>query len=312
MLIPILVAAAIIILAGLATVLVARLQQKNRARTIQVELCNLGNVQSRFELQATDPQRALKFLFSLNGDELPESADSLEPIVPPQASNKATPTFRSSSGESAVQGEPEAGKVGVGAIGDQAMEGSGVIASMLATLSMLLPRSVGAPLRQTAAQMQRGRISASRVKQLKSQSKRLKPKGLPRRGGNAQPAASVRPASAAVTVDSEPHNEEELAGSLWAQTPYVQPGGVLMAELQIRPVRSPLRPWERLAKSYPFTVLSRSGEMHSPDGLLPVVTAEASIGFSETSWLLRLLPYFVILAVTLGALVLTFLLAGAG
>jgi len=41
----------------------------------------------------------------------------------------------------------------VGEIGDQAMEGGGIIASMLSTLGLLLPRSLGAPLTRAASQM---------------------------------------------------------------------------------------------------------------------------------------------------------------
>jgi len=61
MLIPILVAIAIVIVAGLAMVLVAQLQRKSRSRMIQVEIRNLGNVQSRYELQGQDPEGILKF-----------------------------------------------------------------------------------------------------------------------------------------------------------------------------------------------------------------------------------------------------------
>ena len=78
MLIPILIAIAILIPAGLAIVLVARMQQKTRSRTIQVEIHNLGNVQSRYELQATDPEGSLKFQFTLGGDALPQAAERAE------------------------------------------------------------------------------------------------------------------------------------------------------------------------------------------------------------------------------------------
>ena len=286
MLIPILVAVAIIILAGLAIILVARLQQKNRSRTLQVEIRNLGNVQSHYELQASDPEEALKFRFALDGDELPQSSQPLpKPVL-----EYATPPKKAEGGK----------------IADQALENSSIIASMLSTLGLLLPRSLGAPLTRAASQMQRGRVAASRVGQIKRQSSRLRPQKSAPSAGSSQPAA---PGHQGGTTDP---GEAGLIEPPWAQTPSVEPGEVLMADLHIRPARSPLRPWGGSSRIYPFTVLSRTAEPHDLDSRAPLVVAEASVQFVGTSWFLRILPYFVILAITLCLLVLTFLLAGAG
>ena len=282
MLIPTLVAVAIMILAGLAVVLVARLQQKGGSRTIQVELRNLGNVQSRYDLKAAEPEGTLKFQFTLDGDELPLSSDDWIGAV--GEPSKTTPSASTS---------PAGAGGGGSGMGEQAMESGGIVASMLSTLGMLLPRSVGAPLTRAASQMQRGRVAASRVGQLKSQSARLK---------------SRKQATTAAPAVAQPHSEEERLELPWTQTPSVEPGGVLMVDLQIRPARSSLR---GAAQVHPFTVLSRPAELQDA-GQVPVVTTETTVQFAGTSWFVRLLPYFVILAITFCLLALTFLLAGMG
>ena len=282
MLIPVLVAAAIIILAGLAIVLVARLQQKGDSRTIQVELRNLGNVESRYDLKAEQPEGTLGFQFTLDGDELPQSSDDWTGAV--GEPSKPSPSASTS---------PAGARSGGSGMGEQAMESGGIVASMLSTLGMLLPRSLGAPLTRAASQMQRGRVAASRVGQLKGQSDRLK---------SRKQAATAAPAAA------QPHSEEEQSELPWAQTPSVEPGGVLMVDLRIRPARSSLRGSDQV---YPFTVLSRAAELHDA-GQVPMVTAETTVQFAETSWFLRLLPYSVILAIAFCLLALTFLLAGMG
>jgi hypothetical protein len=309
--IPVLVAIAIVILAGLMTVLVARLQQKSRSRKFQVELRNLGNVQSRYELQAKDPDGALKFQFTLDGDELPWISDELKSDHQQQVTRTAPPHYPPPA-DAAVQGNPAQANAKLGKLGDQALEGGGIIAGMLSTLGLLLPWSLGAPLTRAASQMQRGQITASRVKQLKGQSKKLKPKASPGRSGSAaSPAAKSAVGSAGGDI-TEPRTEGELVESFWVQTPSIQPGEQMTAQLHIRPIRSSLRPWAALAQAQSFTVFSRAAGMHDLVAQVPVVTTEASVRFSQSSAPLRLLPYLVILAVTLGLLALTFLVGGVG
>ncbi|MBN1140146.1 MAG: hypothetical protein JXM73_26485 [Anaerolineae bacterium] len=292
MLIPILVAIAIIILASLAIVLVAWVQQKGRSRTIQVELCNLGNVQSRYELQAKDPEETLKFQFTLDGDELPQSSDDWTAAV--EKPSKSTP---------AASPSPTGGSGRGRGMGEQAVEGGGIVASILSTLGLLLPGSLGAPFTRAASQMQRGQVTASRVGQLKSQGTRLKSRksGRPPKG-DSQPMASGGQVAITAPDVAQPH------GEAWAQTPSVEPGGVLMVDLQIRPIQSALRGSNQV---YPFTILSRTAELRDPSQA-PVVITEATVQFAGTSWFLRFLPYFVILAITFCLLALTFLLAGTG
>ena len=307
MLIPILIAIAILILAGLAVVLVARMQQKTRSRTIQIEIHNLGNVQSRYELQATDPEGSLKFQFTLDGDALPQAAERAEEKHPQRA-----PSVQASV--PAVQ-QPVITASREEGVGNQVMEGGGIVASMLSTLGLLLPRSLGAPLTRAASQMRRTQLTVSRAQQLKGQGNKLKSKASPRRGKRAQPATSGQaepPYSGTQFVATQAEQVGD-GGLLWAQTPSVEPDGVLMVDLEVS--SAPPSLWRsssegKTGQDYPFTVISRSAELHEPVGQTPAVTAEASVQFPGASRFLRLLPYVVILAIAVCLLVLTFLLGG--
>ncbi len=307
MLIPILIAIAILILAGLAIVLVARMQQKTRSRTIRVEIHNLGNVQSRYELQATDPEGSLKFQFTLDGDALPRAAERAEKKHP-----QRVPSVQASA--PAVQ-QPAMTASREEGVGDQVMEGGGIVASMLSTLGLLLPRSLGAPLTRAASQMRRTQLTVSRAQQLKGQGSKLKSKASPGRGKRAQPATSGQAEPSYSGTQFAPAQVEQVGEGepLWAQTPSVEPDGVLMVDLEVS--SAPPSLWRSSSagearQDYPFTVLSRAAELHETVGQAPVVITEESVQFPGTSRFLRILPYVVILAIAVCLLVLTFLLGG--
>jgi len=195
------------------------------------------------------------------------------------------------------------------------MEGGGIVASMLSTLGLLLPRSLGAPLTRAASQMRRTQLTVSRAQQLKGQGSKLKSKTSPGRGKRTQPATSgqAEPPNSGTQFAAAQTEQVGEGGFLWAQTPSVEPNGVLMVDLEVS--SAPPSLWRsssegKTGRDYPFTVLSRSAELHEPIGQTPAVTAEASVQFPGASRFLRLLPYVVILAIAVCLLVLTFLLGG--
>jgi hypothetical protein len=288
--IPILIAIAIVIAAGAAIAFVVILQRKKLSRTLQVEVRNLGNVTGCYELQAEDPHSppALRFQFTMDGDELPQQWTPAAPVVIDRPT-QATPAVASAVPAPSASGEG-ASKA------DQALESGGIIASILTTLGSILPRSIGAPLMQTAGQMRRGQTTASRVKQIKGQTSRLVPGGKKIKSGSL-PTGDSTPDRRERAVSAPSPGEEP-----WAQTPSVEPGEALTVDLTIRPAQS------HRGQTYPFTVISRANGL--PGRVQPNrAEVQGSVNFSGGSRFTQLLPYLVIVAIAILLLAVTFLVA---
>jgi hypothetical protein len=293
---------AVIVAASAALGVVAVYRRQRIARRVRMELTNLGNVESRYQVRAEDPENSLEFQFTLHGSRL------LPPRVtePVQTATPATPA-RQASAQSPYQ-EPR----GVLAAADGAMGAGGAIAGFLGTVGLLLPRSIGAPLLRISGQLRGKQIAVARARSAPTQVARvtryaprplarlrkLVPAGLARR---RKPAAAAAP-------DREPAPAAGFAPSVaaaaagWLETPPVLPGDTMGIDLLIRSDISHLR------QTRSYRVLSRSGDLEDA----PLVAEQGSVHFLGNFWTRRFAPYLAILITAALLLLLVFWLASTG
>lgn len=280
----------VIAVAVVAVIVVAWWQRKNLRKVLRLEIRNLGNVPSRYELKAEDPHGALVFQFALDGDALPPrtvSATSVPVQVPAQERAPAA------TGPSDVQQVQQKAR--------QAMGFSGAIADLLGSLGMMLPRSIGAPLSQAASQLRRGE---SRVQQVQRAPGRLK--GQVGRVTRVKPVSTqkstARPAPAPAARQAAPAAVQLTTVEPWVETPAIEPGRSLKLELLVKPARP------RSSQVYSFAVVSRSVELEDA----PEITEEWSGQITGLSGFRRYHPYFLIVAMAVFMILLAFWLANLG
>ena len=240
----------VIVAAVLIWALLAWRQRRRSQRVCRLEVCNEGNVRSRYELWAEDPAGALRFTFTVGGARLYGTAGLPSPI--PGAAGAPSPKGRGGrpSPWPARRSRPAGGGRGID-----------LVANLLSTLGGLLPREAGAPLRRAAGQIRRGRASVRRAGYVASQAGQLRPQGQaapPRQEVQAAPEAEAR----ASETSADPGAQTPRA-----QTPVVEAGETLAVDLLIRPAR----PYQ--TAYYPFVVTSRS--LEATDA--PPVVAEGSV-----------------------------------
>lgn len=278
-----LIAIAVIVAAvALWWTLIQRQAQRFR-RTCQLEIANQGNVRSHYELRAEEPNEALLFTFALRGVRL-AGQGALQPtqIAQPPTQTAQSPPQRSG---------PDVGKAQQAK--SKAMATGGAVAGILGTVGSLLPRSVGGPLRERAAQIRAGQASVRRVERLPSRVGRLAPRSAPT--PPAAPAVSRRQAEPAAP-------SIQLAAPAWARTPPVEPGQTLVVDLLVDPV-DPYR-----TQRYDFKVLSRS--LEQPDA--PVLERESGIQIVSPTLLQRYGPFVLVLIVATAIILVAFTLIGGG
>lgn len=266
---------AVLVVAAIAMAIVAWLQKKSLRKRLRLELRNLGNVPSRYELQAKDPDGALRFQLTLNGDGLEQRQVFEAGQVTPEAKTEQPPPSSST-----VNME------GVRQTAGGAMRISGAIADLLNSVGMMLPPSVRAPLLRASSQLRRGRSTVRRTEQ------------FPDRMARRMRVASTSKAKA--RPEAKPVSPKVV--STWVQTPFVEPGETLAVDLFIRPVKS------RQDEFYPFKVLSRSVEQEEA----PLVIEEGSVQIAGASRFRRYSPYLLILVIAVVILFFAFFLASAG
>jgi hypothetical protein len=315
---PWIVTIAVIAVAAVVWALLARRQRQRSRRTCRLELANLGNVRSRYELRAEDPAHALQFSFVLGGARLYGRS-----VTPPAAPSTSNGTFASGQAPSTGQrgelvepsGQATASSLEkAGRAKGWAMRTGSVVAGALSTLGALLPRSASGPLRQVASQIRRGGGSVRRAEHLTRQAGRLRPKARPGtpplrqaqgrllrlrterspQGRPTRPPTGAEEAPAAASSDP--------TGQTWVQTPFAEAGDALAIDLLI----SPTDPYQ--TAYYPFTVTSRS--LDAPDA--PLIAEEGSVHVVGLTLFQRLGPLLVALTIGMMLLFITSLFIGNG
>jgi hypothetical protein len=310
---PWVVTIAVIAVAAVIWFLLARRQRHRSRRTCRLELANLGNVRSRYELRAEDPGQALQFSFVLGGARL--YGQSVTPPAAPSAALRAGPSTSSGQAPSTSNGTFASGQAPSTSRRGELVEPSGqvaasslrkagrakgwamrtgsAVAGALSTLGALLPRSASGPLRQVASQIRRGGGAVRRAEHLTRRAGRLRPVPAPE-APSTRPSTGVEEAPAAASSDA--------AAQTWVQTPFVEAGDTLAIDLLI----SPTDPYQ--TAYFPFTVTSRS--LDAPDA--PLIAEEGSVHVLGLTLFQRLGPLLVALTIGMMLLFITSLFIGNG
>ena len=247
------------------TALIVRIQRRRRQVALPLEIHNLGNVRSRFELRADEPEGGLRFGWLLDGEELVQRqvTASLGRSVQADPRPEAEPP---------PPARPLRERVQAGRAISGVSSFTGTIADLLSAVSSMLPSSVGAPLRRASSQLRRGRAKASRLTQTSSRASRAL-SGARR----SRTRATGRP-------KTKGQNRQSQAPPVlyaWSQTPFVEPREVLTVDLRVDPVR-PYR-----TQQYAFKVISKSIELEDT----PLISEDRSLQTVRVPWFRRFLPY---------------------
>lgn len=279
---------AVAVVTAVAILVVARVQKARLQKKVRLEITNAGNVKSRYNLRAEEPQGALRFRFILDGDSLPV--------------HTAAAAGRSTAGQPAVARTAARGRDKAGSQGkaggarqkaDGVMQTSNALAGLLNLVGSLLPRSMGIPLQQKASQMRRVQSRASYAQQLPNQMAWFKSSASRMVPGAAQ--AQERPASRDEAPAGIPGDDAD-AGFTWSQTPYVQPGKALAVDLVIRSVLATGN------QTYTYEIVSRSADQTAA----PPVTAEDEVRIRGGFWARRFLPYVLVVLAAVALLILIY------
>ncbi len=259
--------------------------QRKRLRTIcRLEIQNLGNVRSRYQLLAEEPAGALRFQFTLDGVNLHQRqvTQATERVEEPERGRE-----EATRAKRVDQLAPSGSLTGLERAQQTAGQAKGIsaaAASALGTVGALLPRSVGTPLRNWASQLRRQQAAVSRVEHAPRQvlSRILKSPGRTSRVRSLVSPARVTTLPPQTTGECQATPVTRTIVDAWAQTPFVEPGETLTVDLLIDPIERP-----RKTQHYPIVVTSRSIEQADA----PLVVEEGSVQIEGVSWFRHLLPF---------------------
>ena len=258
--------------------------RKSRA-ICRLEISNVGNVKSRYDLRAQDPAGALKFKFTLDGAVLPQrqvvsAAETVARVSP--ASVAPSP----SGAADAVGTTPAISATNVSSFA------SG-IADLLYAFGYLLPGTMGEPLLQLGSRLRQGQYTAYRAQQARDEAAYVAT-SIP--GRKAQRATlDSTSASSALPVATQAMSSAAPT-HVWVQSPFVEPGETCMVELHIEPVRV-LQPQPM---DCAFKIMSRSVEQQDA----PWTTDEWTVRVDSLAALSRNTPLLIVLGVVVVGLIL--------
>jgi hypothetical protein len=267
-------AGASVIAAGVLTVAIVRGQRRRQVRVLPVEIRNQGNMRSRYDLRADDPDGALTFEWRCDGAPLGRRQVVEQADLEPPARELQRPALPSEASAARQVQERASG----------AMRASSGLSAFLNTIASLLPRSAQGPLRRISRQIGRGRSTVGQARMASSRAARLGPRRKARK-------TRIRRAAAPLT-----------AASPWSQTPSVEPGKAITVQLRVNPAR----PY--LAQQRTFRVLSRSAAQEDA----PLTVDEQYLLIPGVPWLRRWAPFVLLYAAAATVSLVVFWLVRAG
>jgi len=301
------IVAVVAALAVVLAVIIARAQIRRFRNAVPVEVRNGGNIPSRYQLRADNPEGALQFKWAFQGVGLPEYAvyheaeavQESEPVVDTGRRRRAArPRAPARPGASARPGRS----------GDRlggAMRASSTLASTLTAVGRIAPK-LGAPLLRAGSQLRRGQTQVQRGRRTVSSVSRTRQmvsggaRGAPRGATQATQASRASPQAVAPEARGRRKVEQEFAHT-WRQTPVVEPGETLTVDLIIRSVRRTRN------RQHDFRVFSRSID----DPSAPLTVDNQRIRILGVRWWRWVWPFVLVFIVASGVLIVVFQLASS-
>ena len=279
----------IVAIAVTVGVVLSMIVKGRKSRVIcRLEISNVGNAKSRYDLRAQDPVGALRFKFTLDGAALPQR----QVVAATETGARASPApalaavASSDGGTDAMSGAPAVSVANVSSF-------AGGIADLLYAFGYLLPSSVGEPLLQLGSRLRQGQYTAYRAQQARDEAAYVAT-SIP--GRKAQRATPI-PTSTSPVIPSAAQTMSSTAPThVWVQSPFVEPGETCTVELHIEPVRV-LQPQPM---DCAFQVMSRSVEQQDA----PWTTDEWTVRVDSLAALSRNTPLLIVLGVVVVGLIL--------
>jgi hypothetical protein len=205
-------------------------QRYRRRQMVRLELVNLGNIRSRYALDASEPTGSLTFRFLLNGVLLPEqivtNATASPPPTAPPTTTRRTGTAQPQSAQQSLSSTAQTG---------------GLIVNLLSTLGRLLPPTLGQPILNISADMRKGQQMARRAKQASQYAGQLQSRGKRTTKANL-PSSELSAVLGSAIIE------------IWAQTGFIEPNQKTFIDLSILPAK----PYRH--GYYTYTLKSRATE----------------------------------------------------
>jgi hypothetical protein len=265
---------AIILVAAVLIMALARTQERNRRKAFAIEISNLGNANSRYEVWADDPGHVMKFVFMLNGVPMGQAPQPVGQNLLATPATRTTPRPQNTYTQNAAK---------PGVIGTIA----NVIAELADTLGHFIPGSAGYSILQVSERIRMGQSAVTRTQRTAQSVGKYGPKTS---NPSSQPGYSAGSMTSSGNTSSAAVLSATGGGTpTRPQTPVLEPGKQLKLDLIVRPVM-------RLkTSSVSFAILSRSLDQPEAESLseagAAVFPSMTGIGFY--------LPYIVIGAAAL-------------
>jgi hypothetical protein len=273
-----------VVAAGFAVGRTIQVLRRSYQRTCRLELRNLGNVPTRYELLADDPANVLKFRLLLNGVAMPQ-----EPLEKPVSRSSDPAPQKSKPAPAAQPKQP-----------NQVREKSRVLVDLAYTLGTIIPGSIGQNFTQWAATARNVDYTAQRVEYAGQQAQSLG--GKPTATANSATVDDTAVEYAAPTPPPIATPVLDITPGAW-YTPYLQPGDVVALSLMVNPGHPDQ------TQHYTFRVSSRAIE---PAQDTPLIET-GQLQVAGVPLIKYYLPFFIVAGVMIGVLVvIALLLANTG
>lgn len=252
-------------------------RRKGGLKHCYLEIQNLGNAPSRYELRAETADENLTFQFALAGEPLLQRQETSR-AGSGVAARSVTPTAPTPASDEG--GYSPSGLERSTASLSFASRAADAVAEVLSAVSYFLPGEIRMTTMRMAGELRKGRQTAAIAGRLPGNLGRL---ATNVRGEKEMPKRSQQRAAAPAVGNGLGNGSpavmqaEGSYAKTWAQTPVVEPGETLVLDLFVEAIRP------NASNVYPFQLVSKSVEQEGA----PLVVEQVTVEMSKPTWFRR-------------------------